>query len=142
MSSVDGVIPVKDMNEKQLEKFRQRLLSLRDEILDKRPAEIEPNRTDGAKAGPDEDEQPLNEMLQAIASNRNRNAATVLSLIDAALARIRNEPDDFGLCQDCEDDISPRRLDAMPYAELCIRCQSKRDEHRAGPTRRKLTEYR
>lgn len=130
------------MDEKSLEAHRQRLLELRDELLGRAPAKIEPNRTDGAKVGGDEDEQPLNEMLQAIASNRNRMAARTLALIDAALARLQNEPEDFGYCQDCGDGIAPRRLEAMPYAEFCIACQSKQDEHRGGPTRRKLTEYR
>ena len=39
------------------------------ELTGKTIAKIEPNRTDDAKVGGDEDEQPLNEMLQAIASD-------------------------------------------------------------------------
>lgn len=130
------------MNAEQLEHFRQRLLALREQILSKKPVEIEPNRGESSKAGANEDEQPLNEMLQAIASNRNRAAALELQKIGAALLRLRDEPEDFGYCQDCGDDIALKRLEAMPYAELCINCQSKQDGPRGGPTRRKLTDYR
>lgn len=130
------------MNEKQLEAFRQRLLALREELLSRKPAEIAPNRSDSSKSGEDEDEQPLNEMMQAIASNRNRVAARELALIDKALSRIEEEPEEFGLCQDCGDDIAQKRLEARPYSELCIACQSLRDGRRSGPTRRKLSDHR
>ena len=45
-------------------------------------------------------------------------------------------------CEECGEEIGLPRLKAMPYAELCITCQGKRDVgHKAGPTRRKLTDY-
>ena len=39
----------------------------------------------------------------------------------AALRRI--EEGSFGTCQECEDDIAPNRRAAMPWAQLCIRCE-------------------
>ena len=29
----------------------------------------------------------------------------------------------FGVCMHCEEPISPKRLDAVPWASFCIRCQ-------------------
>jgi DnaK suppressor protein len=43
----------------------------------------------------------------------------------AALRRIREGT--YGTCQECEEDISPRRLAALPTAALCIRCQEAND---------------
>jgi DnaK suppressor protein len=43
----------------------------------------------------------------------------------SALARI--EEGTFGICQECEEEISPRRLRALPWAALCIRCQQAND---------------
>jgi len=40
--------------------------------------------------------------------------------IDKALLRIKNST--FGRCSECSSDIDPKRLDAVPYAELCITC--------------------
>ena len=31
----------------------------------------------------------------------------------------------FGICEDCAEEIPQRRLDAIPWARLCVGCQSK-----------------
>lgn len=100
---------------------------------------LEPTRTDQVESGYDDDEQPLAEMLQAIASNRNRNDELVRGKARAALKRLRDDPEDFGLCADCEEEIPLKRLQAMPWAERCVGCQAK-FEPKARATRRKLTE--
>lgn len=46
--------------------------------------------------------------------------------IDQALDRI--ERGDYGLCAQCGCHIPDSRLDAVPWAELCIVCQSCREE--------------
>ena len=130
------------MTPARLKSLQKRLLALREEIVGKGPKRIEPNRTDDNKVGDDEDEQPLNEMLQAIASNRNRHDAVVLQRIDRALNKLASAPDDFGLCEECGDDLLEARLLAMPYAELCLECQSKRDGPRGPRTRRNLRDFR
>ena len=43
----------------------------------------------------------------------------------AALARIQEGS--FGTCQECEEDIHPKRLAAVPWATFCIRCQEAAD---------------
>ena len=44
-----------------------------------------------------------------------------LSHIDTALRRI--EEGTFGTCENCGKPISPERLEAMPWATLCIDCK-------------------
>ena len=39
----------------------------------------------------------------------------------AALSRIQEGS--FGTCQQCDEDIHPKRLAAVPWAIFCIRCQ-------------------
>jgi DnaK suppressor protein len=47
--------------------------------------------------------------------------------IDLALSKIAIG--DYGICESCGDDISPKRLEALPWARLCVECA--RDfEHR------------
>src|SRR5579871_2177793 len=41
--------------------------------------------------------------------------------VRAALRRI--EEGSFGICQGCGEDIHPKRLAAVPWAQFCIRCQ-------------------
>jgi len=45
----------------------------------------------------------------------------------AALRRIQEGS--FGMCQECEDDIHPKRLAAVPWALFCIRCQEAVDRN-------------
>lgn len=128
------------MDTHELDAFRARLIALRDALRDTGPHKLDPNRTDDIGKR-DEDHQPLNEMLQVIASNRNKNRAGDLRRIEAALARIDRDPEDYGLCIECEEPIPRRRLELMPAVELCVRCQS---EQEAGPSagrRRHLTDY-
>ena len=49
------------------------------------------------------------------------NAEHVLAEIDAALARL--DEGSFGICRRCEQPIAPDRLEAIPWATLCIDCR-------------------
>lgn len=121
---------------------RRALQRLRDELARAGPARIEPNRTDPTSTGvSDEDAQALSEMIQVLASNRNRGQAELLARIDGALRRVDEAPEDFGLCEDCEEPIPPRRLAVMPYATRCAACQA-RAEPRLPQTRRGLSDRR
>jgi DnaK suppressor protein len=115
---------------------------VRAELLRSGSARIEPNRSDPATTGvADEDAQALSEMLQVLASQRNRGQADLLARVDRALRKLAAAPEDFGLCEDCEEEIDARRLAVMPYATRCPACQAKA-EPRLGGSRRKLTDYR
>ena len=46
--------------------------------------------------------------------------------IQAALAKL--EDGSYGACEQCEEPINPKRLDAVPSARLCIHCQSRAEE--------------
>ena len=56
--------------------------------------------------------------------------ATMLRQVRAALARI--EDGSFGTCLHCEEDISAKRLAAVPWALYCIRCQEAVDRSGFG----------
>lgn len=129
------------MTPKQLEKLEKRLLELRDELRRGGAMEVPKARRDEAAVGLDEDEAPLTEMLQVIASNRNRARAGELARVEAALRRLADEPEDFGLCRTCEEEIPFRRLEVMPHVERCADCQAKRDPQAVVGRRRHLTDY-
>ena len=122
--------------------LRRALQALVSEVSSKTPKRIAPNRTDETKVGGDEDEQPLNEMLQAIASDRNRASGVALGRAQRALDKLDQAPEDAGTCEECGEDIPWGRLKAMPFAELCVGCQGKRDSPHQGPTRRGPTDFR
>jgi DnaK suppressor protein len=49
----------------------------------------------------------------------------LLAAIDSALARIGNGT--YGTCVNCGARIAPERLEAMPWATLCIDCKRKEE---------------
>ncbi len=68
---------------------------------------------------------PLDEIQQAadreLAIETADRASTRLAEIRVALARL--EDGTYGICADCDEDIAPNRLRAVPWASRCIRCQ-------------------
>jgi DnaK suppressor protein len=130
------------MESAQLKRLRARLERERGELLAAGDHEIPPVRSD--EIGKlDDDEAPLTEMNQSIASSRNRERSERLRQIAEALQRMSENPDEFGLCEDCEEPIPQRRLELMPWARLCIDCQSRRErDDRVPGSRRNLTDYR
>ena len=53
--------------------------------------------------------------------NRNNLEKTLLREVEEALVRVREGA--YGICQECEEPISAKRLQALPWAKLCVSCQ-------------------
>jgi DnaK suppressor protein len=60
--------------------------------------------------------------------NLDRDSA-LLRNVRAALGRCADGS--FGVCMHCEEDISPKRLNAVPWAAFCISCQEIADKNQA-----------
>jgi DnaK suppressor protein len=59
-------------------------------------------------------------------------------LRDARAALRRIQEGTFGTCQECDEDIHPKRLAAVPWATFCIGCQEAADgspEEMRAPSR-------
>lgn len=56
--------------------------------------------------------------------NRNAQCATQLRQVEDALDRIQEGK--YGVCVECGQQISQKRLEAVPWADHCISCQEKR----------------
>jgi RNA polymerase-binding protein DksA len=53
------------------------------------------------------------------------NSEHVLAEIDGALRRI--DDGSYGVCTNCGNEILPERLEARPWATLCIDCKRRRE---------------
>jgi DnaK suppressor protein len=62
-----------------------------------------------------------------LASNEQQH----LNLIDAALRKI--DDGTYGVCENCSKVISQKRLQAVPHAPLCIKCQELEEKKRRRP---------
>jgi len=54
-----------------------------------------------------------------------QNAQQLLAQVTDALARF--DQGTYGICEMCGEEIDPARLQALPYATLCIRCQQRQE---------------
>jgi len=135
--------PAAAMKPDELGPMRTLLLQRRAELLKGGdvPVEFEQHEV---VTRPDEDAAPLVEMTQVIASNRNRARTAALAAIDEALRRMTEDPEEFGLCETCDEPIAQRRLLLVPEATLCATCQREDEQANSprGRSRRHLTDYR
>jgi hypothetical protein len=83
---------------------------------------------------------------QDVAMQRLDRELTLVRRVRSAIDRVKDGT--YGICLQCEEEIAPKRLRAIPWAELCIHCQeikralsasSKQGSRPARPARRKAT---
>jgi DnaK suppressor protein len=53
---------------------------------------------------------------------RTSERRSFVRIIDAALARVQQGT--YGVCAGCGDEINSRRLEAVPWSQYCLRCQT------------------
>jgi len=53
----------------------------------------------------------------------NRNTIDMKLLREISDALLRIDHDTYGICMECEEPISTKRLDAVPWARYCVTCQ-------------------
>ena len=112
-----------DMEEAFLRKMKTLLLSLKKDILRNLASESEDFRTiiedmdpkDLADVAADDIDRKTLEALGSVELRR-------LQLIESALSRVENKK--YGLCAKCGKKIPRERLEAIPYALMCINCKS------------------
>lgn len=112
-----------------MENYKEILVAKRDELAEKlaNREEIAIERSSDAL----DSVQRSAEREYAISSlDRDWQA---LKDIEAALERMEN--DEYGICQRCEEEISAKRLKALPSAAYCIHCQERIDRERRHQTR-------
>lgn len=114
------------MNPFQVEYFRQKLFSWREELLDESRATIlhlqeenlnESDFTDRASA----------ETETAFELRTRDRYRKLLDKIDAALARV--ETGEYGFCVETGEPIGLKRLEARPIATLCIEAQERHESY-------------
>ena len=116
------------MTNTELTLHRERLLTLRASLLGDMTkmegdalndhSKIISIPTDMEELGSDNTEQELT--LNLLGSDED-----ILDQIEAAIQRI--EDGGYGRCEDCGEQISKIRLDAIPYAAECMQCASQQE---------------
>jgi DnaK suppressor protein len=108
------------MDAKKLEHFREMLvqkrLSLTDMVV----------RTEGygrekEPAIQDVADMAVESYTKEFMFGKSSSDRAVLQMINKALERIGDES--YGTCVHCGEPIQPKRMEAVPWAQFCLRCQ-------------------
>ncbi|MGH9628287.1 MAG: TraR/DksA family transcriptional regulator, partial [Bryobacteraceae bacterium] len=75
---------------------------------------------------PDALDEVQNAAERELAIRNLDRESSMLRLVRAALRRI--EEGHFGVCIHCEEEISPKRIAAVPWTPYCIQCQEQADK--------------
>jgi DnaK suppressor protein len=114
------------VKKQELKRFKQLLTEKREEIVKKAKQTLEEDMTLDANDLPDEMDLASSEYLQSFTFRLRGREKVFLDKIEKALRKI--EDGSFGVCEECAEEISIKRLEARPETNLCIRC--KEDQER------------
>jgi len=112
---------------RRLKKFRQILLAKKLNLLKKaRDSRGEDMQLEKDEF-PDEIDLASTEYLHSFTFRLRGREKTFLKKIDYALSKI--DEGTFGVCEECEEEISLKRLEARPETTLCIKCKEAQERH-------------
>jgi len=116
----------------ELDVRRRELLDLRGRVLGAAKDIVEGDTDDGelsSAAGDQHLADHASDMLdREVDGSLEDNAEDIVREIDAALERI--DAGTYGVCMNCGRQIPEERLDAVPYAVLCLSCKREEEEGR------------
>ena len=111
----------KYMNDKQVDHFRNILLSWKNNLLDEVSRTIHLMQDENINH-PDPNDRASQETDMSLELRNRDRERKLLKKIDQTVARVDN--DDYGWCDRCGIEIGIRRLEARPTAELCVDCKT------------------
>jgi len=113
-------------------KMHQVLITRRDALRKALAGDLSLLKELRAQTGGDVVDAALDAVQDEISSQLAEVESRELARIENALARMREGQ--YGACEACECNIPMARLNALPYATLCINCQ-REAEQEGAPSR-------
>ena len=109
------------MDKRRVRVFRDKLMDRRESLVGQvQQAELYSRERD-AEATQDPADMAANAYTKELLMSMSTNDRQLLESIDAALYRIADG--DYGKCDHCGEPIQEKRLEAVPWARHCLRCQ-------------------
>jgi RNA polymerase-binding protein DksA len=130
------------LTKEQLAKTRETLLEKRSALV-RQVEQLHENAADSTKAT-ENSKSPLNSAENAsdayeqdFAFISMESEEELLRKIDVALQRLRDKT--YGVCGECGKDINAERLEYLPWATMCIKCQE--SEERGIKRRKSVADF-
>ena len=120
------------LNKRDRNKFRKLLEGKRKAVLDNAEKTLSEDMALDPNDLPDEMDMVSSEYLQSFNFRLRGREKAHLKKLNLALRKL--DEGSFGICENCEEPITKKRLEARPETTLCIRCKEdqERDEKAFG----------
>ena len=113
------------MDQKRIKLFRDKLVQKKKDILEA----YTKNKTYGMEAdgegAQDIADKAANSYTKEFLFSLSNTERELLHEVDDAIVRIEGRR--YGTCAACEEDMNTKRLEAVPWARLCLACQEKQE---------------
>ncbi len=118
-----------ELTKQQLEAFAKLLKEKRDHLIEEAKRTLDNDMVVPSEERMDEVDQASSEYMQAFSFRLRGRERFLMGKIDKALRKI--DEGEYGLCEECDESISLKRLQARPEAQLCIQCKEAQEKEEA-----------
>ncbi|EDM80406.1 transcriptional regulator, TraR/DksA family protein [Plesiocystis pacifica SIR-1] len=118
-----------NLSPEQLAAFKQQLNQKRDHLLQQARETLDNEMVLSPDDRFDEVDQASSEYMQAFSFRLRGRERHLMNKIEIALRKI--DEGIYGMCEECDELISLRRLEARPEAPLCIQCKEAQEKEEA-----------
>ncbi|HJR07010.1 MAG TPA: TraR/DksA family transcriptional regulator [Pyrinomonadaceae bacterium] len=119
------------MDKRKLKSYRDRLLERREGLFRQVTEAEMSSRERDLEATQDPADMAANAYTKELLISMSANDRRLLALIDEALHRI--ETGGFGECVNCGEPVQEKRLEAVPWARYCLKCQDLQERGMLNP---------
>ena len=115
------------MVQPEFDHFKQKLLEKQSELVDL----VQKSESYGREAESEEDskdyiDKASSSYAKEFLFRKSNSDRQLLQLVIQALERIESE--EFGGCMNCQEPVERKRLEAVPWARLCLSCQELQEQ--------------
>jgi DnaK suppressor protein len=114
------------MDKKKLKQYETKLQAQRRALLGMVERTEDYGREADSEISQDPADKASSSYTKELLFSQSTNERITLKQIDEALERISGGV--FGECVNCGDDIQIKRLEAIPWARYCIKCQELQEQ--------------
>lgn len=110
------------MEKQELEQFKEKLLQKKSELINLvQKSESYGREVESEEESKDYIDKASSSYAKEFLFRKSNSDRQLLQMVLEALKRIDNE--EYGICMNCEEPVEQKRLEAVPWARLCLACQ-------------------
>ena len=114
------------MDKKKVEYYKKRLLAKQAELMRLVTKSDQDGREADEEATQDIADKAANSYTKEFLFHQSDENRRALQLVTEALERMKEGT--YGQCVECQEEVQPKRLEAVPWARHCFDCQEKQDQ--------------